>query len=90
MRMKKRNEVKIFRIQGRYRRQKRIFLVSKEVAALNEEEALDKFFSEIGRHGIKRIQVEILKIEEISPEEIKNAKLKKLFLSENPVILVKD
>ena len=83
-----RPEVKNYRILGRYRRLKRYFQISKEIRALNVEEALEKFFSEIGSWGLKRTQIEIIKIEEISPEEMKNQKLKKIAIAENPALWV--
>lgn len=84
------SEVKNFRIEAVYRMAKRVFRVCKEVRALTLEEALDKFFSEIGRQKLKRTQLRITKIEEIKPEALKNPKLKKLALLENPVIYVED
>ena len=82
------SEIKTYRIMGRYRKLRRYFQVSKEVRALNLEEALEKFFSEIGSQGLKRTQIEILRIDEISADEIKNQKLKKLVLAEKPALWI--
>ncbi|MHA1590831.1 MAG: 50S ribosomal protein L18Ae [Candidatus Njordarchaeales archaeon] len=80
------SKIKTYRITGRYRRLKRFFYVSKEIRAVSLENALEKFFSEIGSQGLKRTQIEIVDIKEISPEEVKNAKLRKLIMAENPAI----
>ncbi|MGQ4891965.1 MAG: 50S ribosomal protein L18Ae [Candidatus Njordarchaeia archaeon] len=81
-------EIKTYRIKAKYRIQRRTLHVTKEVRAPNEEIALDKFFSEIGSHGVKRTALTVYEIKEIPPEEIKNEKLRKLILSDEPVILV--
>jgi len=83
-------EVKIYRIKGNYRKSRRVFWVYKEIRALSKEKALEKFFSEIGRHGIKRQQLNITSIEEINPAEVKNAKIKKIITAEKPALYIED
>lgn len=85
------SEVKTFKIIGKYRAKKRDFIVAKEVRALSLEEALDKFYSYIGgNQKLKRMQIRIIKIEELKPENIKNPKLKKIALLSNPVIYIEE
>ena len=82
-------EIKTYRIKGRYRRAKRYFYVSKEIRALSLEKALEKFFSETGSQGIKRLEIEIIEIKEIPPIEIKNAKLRKIALAKDLSLFIK-
>jgi len=81
-------EVKTYRIKGKYRKNKRDFIVTRYVRALDEEKALEKFYSLIGSEKLKRLQVDIIEIKEVSPDEIKNLKLKKLMVAEDPVLWV--
>lgn len=81
---------KAFRVYARYSRAKKKINISRDILAINENAALEKFFSELGRHGIKRYEVEITNIKEIDPSEIKNPKLRKIALAEKPVIYVED
>ncbi|MHA2223879.1 MAG: 50S ribosomal protein L18Ae [Candidatus Hodarchaeales archaeon] len=63
--------VKIFRISGSFKQRRQITPFSKELCALTEEQAKDKLYSEFGsRNRIKRRQVQIASINEISPDEI--------------------
>jgi len=82
--------VKAFRIHAGYMRAKKRINISRDVLAINKNAALEKFFSELGRHGIKRYEVEIMSIKEIDPLEIKNPKLRKIVLTENPVVYIED
>lgn len=81
-------EIKTFRIKAKYKIQGRTLEVSKDIRALNMENALEKFYSEIGSQGLKRTALNIYEIKEIKPEEIKNEKLRKIVLSDDPVLLV--
>ena len=55
----------------------------KEVRALKPEDAVEKIYMELGsKHRVKRFQIKILKVEEISPEEIESPLVKKLTLGE--------
>ncbi|MHA1616525.1 MAG: hypothetical protein ACTSX9_04375 [Candidatus Njordarchaeales archaeon] len=81
-------EIKTYKITARYRKLKRYFYVSKEVRAISLEKALEKFFSEVGSQGLKRLQLEIVKIKEVQPEEMKNLKLRKIALADKPAIWV--
>ena len=84
------SEIKTYRIRGRYRRTGKYYLVYKDIRALKLEDALEKFFSEVGRHGIKRHEIEILKIEEIDPADIRNIKLRKLVIAESPALFIEE
>ncbi|WP_456472718.1 50S ribosomal protein L18Ae [Methanocaldococcus sp.] len=64
--------VKIFRIEGKILKSKRepIFF-RREYKALKPEHALEQVYSEFGGlYKVKRSRIKILKIEEISPEEV--------------------
>jgi len=65
--------VKVFRIKGRFRCGEFFQEFRKEVPAIVPKHALEKVYSEIGsKHGVKRHQILIEKIEEISLEEVEN------------------
>jgi LSU ribosomal protein LX len=50
-----------------------------EVRALNESHALEYIYSVMGsRHRLKRSNIKILKIEEISPEEVRSGFIREL------------
>ena len=76
-------EVKVFRVVG-------FMLIAqdslprwvkfvKEVRALKPEHALEKIYSELGsRHKVKRANIKIVDIEEISPDQAKSKYIKDL------------
>ncbi|MFX1246484.1 MAG: 50S ribosomal protein L18Ae [Promethearchaeota archaeon] len=71
--------VKIFRISGFFKQRRQTTSFSKELCALTEEQAKDKLFSEFGsRNRLKRRQIRITSIDEISPENITDAFVEKL------------
>ncbi len=75
------NEVKVFRITGELMKPNLKTIFKKEIRALKPENAVEKIYRELGsRHRAKRFQIKIIKIEEISPEEIESPVIKKLTL----------
>lgn len=55
----------------------------KEIRALKPEEAVEKVYNEIGsKHRAKRVQIKVLKVEEISLEEVTDPAVKKLMSGE--------
>ena len=77
------SEVKVFRVTGEIRKPNLRTDFRKEVRALKPEEAVEKIYMELGsKHRVKRFQIKILKVEEISPEEIESPLVKKLTLGE--------
>ena len=55
----------------------------KEVRALKPEDAVEKIYMELGsKHRVKRFQIKIVKVEEITPEEIESPLVKKLTVGE--------
>jgi len=64
------NEVKTFRVIGRINKPNLKTEFQKEVRALKPENAVEKVYMELGsKHKVKRFQIKILKVEEVSPEE---------------------
>ncbi len=63
-------------------------LFRKDVRAVDRDKALEKFYSILGSQNLKRSQIKIVSIEEIPPEEIKDRRLQKIALSDNPAIYV--
>lgn len=71
--------VKVFRIKGRFRCGEFFQEFRKEVPAIVPKHALEKVYSEIGsKHGVKRHQILIEKIEEISLEEVENPLIREI------------
>jgi len=81
-------EIKTFRIKGKYRRQGRVLHVSKDIREVSLENALERFYSIIGSHGVKRADLIIEEIKEIDPTEISNERLRKIALLDKPTLVV--
>ena len=71
-RVSKMTDIKVFRIKGGYNKRRTPHVFSVEIRALNEQQALELAYSEIGsKHRVKRTAIKITSIEEITnPEEI--------------------
>jgi len=77
------SEVKVFRVTGKIRKPNFQTDFCKEVRALKPEEAVERVYMELGsKHRAKRFQIKIIKVEEISPEEIESFLVRKLTLGE--------
>jgi large subunit ribosomal protein LX len=73
------SEVKVFRVIGKIRKPNFQTDFQKEVRALKPEDAVEKIFMLLGsKHRVKRFQIKISNIEEITPDEIENIIVKKL------------
>jgi large subunit ribosomal protein LX len=76
-------EVKVFRVIGEIRKPNFQTDFRKEVRALKPEDAVEKIYMDLGsKHRVKRFQIKIVKVEEISPEKIESPLVKKLTLGE--------
>ncbi len=81
------SEVKVFRVSGEIRKPNFRTEFRKEVRALKLEDAVEKVYMELGsKHRVKRFQMKISKVEEISPEEIENIIVKKMTLGEEEAV----
>ena len=77
------SEVKVFRVIGEIRKPNFQTDFRKEVRALKPEDAKEKVYMELGsKHRVKRFQIKIVKVEQISLEEIVSPLIKKLTLGE--------
>ena len=77
------SEVKVFRVIGKIRKPNFQTDFRKEVRALKPEEAVERIYMELGsKHRAKRFQIKIIKVEEVSPEEIESFLVRKLTLGE--------
>jgi large subunit ribosomal protein LX len=73
------SEVKVFRVIGEIRKPNIQTEFQKEVRALKPEDAVEKVYMELGsKHRVKRYQMTISKVEELSPEEIEDVLVKKM------------
>lgn len=78
--------MKVFRVIGEIRKPNLETPFKKEVVAIKREHAVEKVYAELGsRHRVKRFQIKMLKIEEVSPEDIENPMLRKLVVGEEEV-----
>ncbi len=70
--------MKIWRVEGKYRKSNRVFVFGKEMIAEKEPHVREKILSELGsRHRVKRNSVEFTEIKEIKPEEVTDLELRK-------------
>jgi large subunit ribosomal protein LX len=77
------SEVKVFRVIGKIRKPNFQTDFRKEVRALKPEDAKEKVYMELGsKHRVKRFQIKIVKVEQISLEEIESPLVTKLTLGE--------
>jgi len=77
------SEVKVFRVVGRVTKPNFQTDFRKEIRALKSEHAVERIYKEIGsKHRVRRFQIKILKVEEISTEEITDPTVRKLALGE--------
>lgn len=77
------SEVKVFRVTGEIKKPNFHTNFRKEIRALKPEDAVETVYKEIGsKHRAKRFQIKIVKVEEITPEEIESPVIKKLTLGE--------
>jgi len=73
----------VFRVIGKITKPNYMTDFRKEIRALKPEEAVEKVYTEIGsKHRAKRVQIKVLKVEEISIEEVTNPAVKKLMSGE--------
>lgn len=77
------SEVKIFRITGRITKKNFQTEFKKEIRALKAEDAVEQLYTELGsKHRLKRFQLNIISVEEISLDEVESPIIKKLALGE--------
>jgi large subunit ribosomal protein LX len=78
--------LKVFRITGEINKPNLNTTFRKEIVAAKQEHAVEKIYAELGsRHRVKRFQIRIDGVEEVSPENIENPLLKKLVAGEEEV-----
>ena len=83
MLFRKMSKLKVFRVTGEIRKPNLKTPFKKEVLAAKAEHAVEKVYAEIGsKHRVKRHHLKILKVEEVSPEEIENPIFKKMVAGE--------
>ena len=77
---------KIWRVNGEYKKKKRVFSFNKEMLASNEARAREKILSELGsRHRVKRREITVSEIKELKPEEVTNLDLRKILGLESDI-----
>jgi large subunit ribosomal protein LX len=77
--MNNNTSVKVFRITGSFKQRRETSPFSKELCALTEDQAKERLYSEFGsRNRLKRQQLRIVEIIQISTKEITDPFVKKL------------
>ena len=77
------SKLKVFKVTGVINKPNLKTPFSKEVLALKPIHAVEKAYAEIGsKHRVKRFQLDIQNVEEISPDEIENDIIKKIVTGE--------
>ncbi|MHA1968877.1 MAG: 50S ribosomal protein L18Ae [Candidatus Hodarchaeales archaeon] len=77
--MNNNTSVKVFRITGSFKQRRETSPFSKELCALTEDQAKERLYSEFGsRNRLKRQQIRIVEITQISTKEITDPFVKKL------------
>lgn len=72
-------KTKIYRVQGRFKNGDYNQVFTKEMKAVNEEDIYSSIYSKFGsKHRIKRENIKITKIEEISAEDLTDPIVKEL------------
>ena len=80
---RKMSELKVFRVTGEINKPNLKTPFTKELLAIKSEHAIEKVYAEIGsKHRVKRFQLKISNVEEISADEIENPILKKIVTGE--------
>ncbi len=71
------DEVKIFRIKGKFQMGNVMQPFTKEIRALKKEHAIEIVMSDLGsKHKVKRRKIKIDEVKEISKEEVQDQFLK--------------
>ena len=80
---RKMSKLKLFRVTGEINKPNLKTPFTKELLAVKSEHAIEKVYAEIGsKHRVKRFQLKISTVEEISIDEIENPILKKIVAGE--------
>ncbi len=71
--------MKVFRVTGKIYKPNLKTDFVRELVADKPEHAEEKVYAEVGsRHRVKRCHMKVVKVEEVTPEEIQNPILKKM------------
>lgn len=78
--------MKVFRVIGEIHKPNLETTFRKEVIAVKPEHAVEKVYTELGsKHRVKRFQIKINNVEEISPQEIKDPLIRKMVIGEENI-----
>ena len=79
-------DTKVWRVVGKYRKNKRTFTFTKELIALKESHVRERILSDLGsRHRVKRRNIEISEVIEIKPEEVVSLELRTILGVESEI-----
>ncbi|MCS7096239.1 MAG: 50S ribosomal protein L18Ae [Nitrososphaerota archaeon] len=81
------SELKVFRVTGEIQKPNLQTSFRREVVALKPEHAVERVYTELGsKHRVKRFQIKITNVEEISPEEARSPLIRKLMVGEMGIV----
>lgn len=70
-------QTKIYRVKGKFIMGNDIQVFTKELKSINEDNVYEKIYAEFGsKHGIKRNQIKVEELNEISADEVVDPILK--------------
>jgi large subunit ribosomal protein LX len=77
------SNLKVFRVTGEINKPNLKTPFTKEILAVKSDHAVEKVYAEIGsKHRVKRFQLKISNVEEISIDEIENPIIRKIVSGE--------
>ena len=80
---RKMSNLKVFRVTGEINKPNLKTPFTKEILAVKSDHAVEKVYAEIGsKHRVKRFQLKILNVEEITIDEIENPIIRKIVSGE--------
>jgi len=80
---RKMSNLKVFRVTGEINKPNLKTPFTKEILAVKSDHAVEKVYAEIGsKHRVKRFQLKISNVEEISIDEIENPIIRKIVSGE--------
>ena len=80
---RKMSNLKVFRVTGEINKPNLKTPFTKEILAVKSDHAVEKVYAEIGsKHRVKKFQLKISNVEEISIDEIENPIIRKIVSGE--------
>ena len=80
--------VKVYRVSGLMRIKENWQKFSVELTGLNKDHVIEEVYSLLGsRHKLKRSHIKILEIQEISPDDVKDLRIRRLLKLDKLILI---